>query len=60
MEVLNVGRTAVWRTRAAPSADDEHQSRDDSTCSKKNLLKPWRKLMRCMDELALYARPYDE
>ncbi len=127
MEVLNVGRTAVWRTRvaylkggldfalhdesrpgkpkryeagaeaqvtalacsdpppgaqaldcgaadrsgAAPPADENDQPRDHPADSKKNLLKPWRKLMWCIGELTaeyrrrmyellnLYARPYD-
>jgi hypothetical protein len=52
MEVLNVGRTAVWRTRAAPPADENDQPRGHPADLKKNVLKPWRKLMWCIGEHA--------
>ena len=71
------GRQALDRSvahpgGASPPADAPDQPREHPPAAKKNLLKPWRKLMWCIgklteeyrrrmyDVLELYARPYRE
>ena len=62
-------RSSADRGGAAPGADERDQPRNHPADAKKNLLKPWRKLMWCIGELTgeyrrrmydlldLYARP---